>query len=111
MVKAVWIALCPAVGLIFWRTLAPRPSHGGSYSSAGVASGRSKNWSSVRFQSVMTIHVPRSECSDAERALIVYDPDTVIKWLPLCGLRGEILAFDRDVAISAPAVSRPSLVR
>jgi hypothetical protein len=58
----------------------------------------------------MTIHVPRSECSGAERALIVYDRDTVLKRLPLRGLRGEILAFDRYVAISTPAASWPSLV-
>ena len=33
----------------------------------------------------------------AERSLVVYHGDTAIKQLPLSGLRGEILVFDRYV--------------
>ena len=33
----------------------------------------------------------------AERALAVYHGDTMVKHLPLCGLHGEVLVFDRYV--------------
>jgi hypothetical protein len=35
--------------------------------------------------------------SAAERSLVVYHDDAPIKQLPLCGLHGEILVFDRYV--------------
>ena len=33
----------------------------------------------------------------AERALVVYHGDTMVRQLPLCGLHGEVLLFDRSV--------------
>ena len=35
----------------------------------------------------------------AERAVAIYDGDTVIKHLPLRGLRGEILVFEHYVEV------------